>query len=163
MRVALTVLLLLLLMVLLSSLSALSPIKLFKPDLCVPIIIFSCTFVDPAISFFLSIASGLLEEALSSAPSGSMLFTKISLFLAILFVQKRIYVATQEGFLLLSALSPSFQVMLFFLLSAISLGETKNLSHFLFCLIPDTAATALVSYLLLPLLKRLLSARTVGI
>jgi len=157
-KVALIAVLLFLAMLVLSSLSALLPLGLVKPDLSAPIIVFSCTFWDPTASFLLSVVSGLLEESLSCSPPGSMVFVKVSLFLALLFLRRRVYVATQGAFLLLCTLSPAFQLLLLMLLSLAALGEVKGLAHSLLCLLADTTSTTLFSYLFFPFLNRLLQA-----
>ena len=76
------------LMVLESSVLSLLPMDFFKPDFGVPLVIYATLFLGAPAGLLTAVVLGLVQEVLSNAPAGSILFTKLSIFIIAGFLKK---------------------------------------------------------------------------
>jgi rod shape-determining protein MreD len=63
------------------------PIDFFKPDLGIPFIIYTTFFLGPQAGLVTAVFIGLMQEIVSSSPGGSLLFTKVSIFVISVFMR----------------------------------------------------------------------------
>lgn len=128
-----------------SSALSLLPIEFFKPDLGIPLIIYTTLFLGPPAGLIASLVLGLVQEILSNAPAGSILFTKLSIFLIASFLKSKIYIDSKYSF---SSICSGFVILesfLFLVLSLLSKGETSNIVNVTFYTIPNAIFTGFFS------------------
>jgi rod shape-determining protein MreD len=128
-----------------SSLFSFLPLEFTKPDLGVPFIIYATFFLSPAEGLVAAVVFGFSQELLSSAPSGSMLFTNVGLLLSCVFLRSRLYIESRYTFSLVCAASVLFESMIFLALAVLSKGETKNIVNVAVYSAPDAIVTGFLS------------------
>jgi hypothetical protein len=136
-----------------SSLLSFFPVDFFKPDLGMPFIIYTTFFLGPIPGFITSLFISLFQEILSNAPHGSIIFTKLSLFLMAIFLKKNIYIDSKYSFSYICGGSTVIESFLFLALSILSKGETSNIVNVIFYTIPNAIFTGFVSIFIFSLIE----------
>jgi len=129
------------------------PFEFFKPDLGLPLILYVSFFLEPQVGLIVSIFIGLTQEVFSSAPHGSIFFTKLSLFLIALFLKNKVYVDTKYSFSYYCGIFVIIESFLFIALSLVARGDTKNMLNVLFYTLPNAVFTGFLSLFVLPLVS----------
>ncbi len=155
MRVFLYIIICLVCMVFESSISSRMPIDVFKPDFAVPLIIYVTFFMGPGYGIIAALCTGAAGEVLSSAPTGSILFMHMSIFLIMAFMKKQLYLDSKYSFAAVCGGAVIIQSFLFLALSVLGKGETGNLFNILFYAIPNAIFTGFVSIFIYSLLERM--------
>jgi rod shape-determining protein MreD len=128
-----------------SSVLSLLPIEFFKPDLGMPLIIYTTFFLGPPAGLITSVILGLAQEILSNSPGGSILFTKLSIFLIASFLKSKLYVDSKYSFACICSGFVILESFLFLALSLLSKGETSNIVNVMFYTIPNAIFTGFLS------------------
>lgn len=128
-----------------SSLSSHTSLDLFKPDFGIPLIIYATFFMGPRAGFITTLSLGFIQEGLSSAPTGSIMFVKISLFLITALMKKQLYIDSKYSFAMTCSVAVLLESFLFLSLSLLARGETGNMYNIIFYAIPNTIFTGFVS------------------
>jgi cell shape-determining protein MreD len=128
-----------------SSASSHISMDLFKPDFAVPLIIYVILFVGPGAGLIVSLSVGFIQEGLSSAPNGSIMFVMISLFLITTFMKGKLYIDSKYSFAFLCSAAVILESFLFLILSLLGKGEATNVYNILFYAIPNAVFTGFVS------------------
>ena len=155
MRVLIYIIIGLICMLFESSLSSHISLDLFKPDFGIPLIIYVTFFMGPRAGFITTICLGFIQEGLSSAPTGSIMFVKISLFLITTFMKKQLYIDSKYSFALTCSAAVLLESFLFLSLSLLARGETNNMYNILFYAIPNAIFTGFVSIFIYSLIEYL--------
>ena len=158
MRVFVYIIICLLCMILESSISSRLPIDVFKPDFAIPLIIYVAFFLGSGYGFLATLCAGLAGEMLSNAPTGSILFLNMSIFLLTSFMKKQLYVDTKYSFAAVCGGAVIIQSFLFLMLSILGRGDTKNIINIAFYAIPNAIFTGFISILMYELLEYLNTA-----
>jgi cell shape-determining protein MreD len=116
-------------------------IEFVKPDLGLPLIVYATLYMSPLAGFISAVVVGLFQEILSSAPNGSILFTKTSLFLIIAFLQNHLYMESRFSFAGICAGFVVVESLAFLILSLLSRGEATNAFNVFFYLFPNMVFT----------------------
>jgi len=140
-----------------SSLLSLFPIEFFKPDLGIPLIIYTTLFLGPQSGLFTALVIGLFQEVLSNSPNGSMIFTEVSIFLLATFLKSKLYIDSKYSFSYICSGFVLVKSFLFLTLSLLSKGETRNLINVAFYTIPNAVFTGFVSIFIFYLMEHLSS------
>ena len=137
--------------------SALSflPIDFFKPDFGIPLIIYTTLFLGPPAGLLTALLLGLVQEMLSSAPAGSILFTKLSIFLIATFLKNKLYVESKITFSYICGGFVILESFIFLALSLLSKGETANIVNVMFYTIPNAIFTGFLSIFVFSLINYL--------
>ncbi len=128
-----------------SSVSSHISMDLSKPDFAVPLIIYVILFVGPGAGLIVSLSVGFIQEGLSSAPDGSIMFVMISLFLITTFMKRKLYIDSKYSFAFLCSAAVILESFLFLILSLLGKGEATNVYGILFYAIPNAVFTGFVS------------------
>jgi len=136
-----------------SSLLSFFPVEFFKPDLGMPFIIYTTFFLGPMPGLITCLFISLFQEILSNAPHGSIIFTKLSLFLMATFLKKNIYIDSKYSFSYICGGSTVIESFLFLALSILSKGETSNIMNVIFYTIPNAIFTGFVSIFIFSLIE----------
>lgn len=146
-------------MLLESSLSSHIPLDILKPDFGIPLIIYITFFMGPRAGFAATLCVGFMQEGLSSAPTGSIMFVKISIFLITTFMKKQLYIDSKYSFALTCAAAVLLESFLFLMLSILARGEAAgNTYNIFFYVIPNAIFTGFVSILIYSLIEYLNAA-----
>lgn len=138
-----------------SSVLSFMPVEFLKPDIGTPFIIYTVLSLSPGAAFLTSVVIGLAQEVLSNSPNGSMMFTKISIFLLTLFFKKKLYIDSKYSFSYICAGTVVFESFLYLLLSALSRGETRNIENVLFYMVPNAFFTGFLSIFIFSLIEHI--------
>jgi rod shape-determining protein MreD len=133
------------LMILESSVLSFLPLDFFKPDFGVPLIIYTTLFLGPLAGLLSAIVLGLIQEVLSNAPAGSVLFTKLSIFIICTFLRNKLYIDSKYSFSYVCSGFVVLESFLFLTLSLLSKGETGNILNVMFYTIPNAIFTGFLS------------------
>lgn len=133
------------LMMIESSLISFFPIEFFKPDIGIPLIIYITLFLGPQPGLISSLLIGLFQEVLSNSPNGSMVFTKISIFLLTTFLKSKLYIDSKYSFSYICSVFVVVESFLFLALSVLSKGETGNFMNVMFYTIPNAIFTGFIA------------------
>ena len=132
-------------MLLESSWSSHISLDLFKPDFAIPLIFYVTFFMGPRAGFITTICLGFIQEGLSSAPTGSIMFLKISIFLITTFMKKQLYIDSKYSFSLTCGAAALLESFLFLSLSLLARGETSNMYNIFFYAVPNAIFTSFIS------------------
>lgn len=124
------------------------PINFFKPDLGIPFVIYTAFFLDPQAGLITSILIGLMQESVSSSPSGSLLFTKVSIFLISIFMRNKVYIDSKYSFSFVCSGAVIVESFLFLALSFLTRGESRDTFNVAFYSIPNAIFTGFLSMFL---------------
>lgn len=142
----------LILTVLESSLLYSLPIEFFKPDLGIPFIVYTSFFLGPQEGLVTAVFVGILQELLSAAPAGAMVFTKVSIFLLCIFMKKKIYIDSRYTFAFGCSGAVLVESSLFLALSFLTKGEANDFGNIVFYSIPNAIFTGFVSLFIFSLI-----------
>jgi len=129
------------------------PLDILKPDLGIPLVIFTAFFLSPQIGLGTALITGVIQEIFSNAPHGAMVFMKISLFLIALFLKNKVYIESKYSFSLICSGSVIIESFLFILLSYLARGETGNVINILLYTIPNAIFTGFFSIFMYTLIN----------
>jgi len=138
-----------------SSLFSLFSVEISKPDLSVPFVIYAVYFLSPFEGLVVAVVFSLAQEIFSVSPAGSILFSKVSLFLCCMFLKSRLYIESRYIFSLVCAAAVLLQAFVFLALSATAKGETKDIVNVLVQVIPNAILTGFISLFLYSLFEQL--------
>jgi hypothetical protein len=130
------------LMMIESSVLSLVSLEFLKPDLAMPLVIYTTLFVGPQAGLALAVLLSLVQEILSNSPHGSILFTKVSVFIICTFLRSNLFIDSRYSF---GAICGGFIILesfLYLALSLLSRGETKDILNVLFYVPPNAIVTA---------------------
>jgi rod shape-determining protein MreD len=128
-----------------SALFSFFPIEFAKPDLAVPFIIYATFFIGPLEGLIASVLFGFSQELLSAGPAGSILFTKVAVFIASAFLRRRLYIESQYTFSLLSTGFVIFESIVFLALGIVAKGELRNVFNVSFYTLPVAVFTGMLA------------------
>lgn len=128
------------------------PIDFFKPDLGIPFIIYTTFFLGPQAGIVTSIFIGLMQEIVSTAPSGSLVFTKVSIFIISVFMKNKIYIDSKYSFSFVCSGAVVVESFLFLALTFLARGESLDAFNVAFYSIPNAIFTGFLSLFLFSLI-----------
>lgn len=155
MKIFLYIIVCLVLMLFESSISSHVPIDLFKPDFAIPLIIYVTFFMGPGPGIIVTLCVSFFQEGLSNAPTGSIMFVKISIFLITAFMKKQLYIDSKYSFAAVCSAAVILESFLLLILFILGKGEVGNIRGVLFYTIPNAIFTGLMSVLIYSLLEYL--------
>jgi rod shape-determining protein MreD len=141
-----------------SSVSSRISMDLFKPDFAIPLIIYVTFFMGPRAGLIAVLCAGLIQEGLSNAPTGSIMFVKISIFLITAFMKKQLYIDSKYSFAFVCSAATILESFLFLMLSVLGKGEAGNVYNILYYAVPNAIFTGFVSLFIYSLLEYLNTA-----
>jgi rod shape-determining protein MreD len=141
-----------------ASVSSRISMDLFKPDFAIPLIIYVTFFMGPRAGLVAVLCAGLMQEGLSNAPSGSIMFVKISIFLITAFMKKQLYIDSKYSFAFVCSAATILESFLFLVLSVLGKGEAGNVYNILYYTVPNAIFTGFVSLFIFSLLEYLNTA-----
>jgi rod shape-determining protein MreD len=128
------------------------PIDFFKPDLGIPFVIYSTFFLGPLAGLITSVFIGLMQEIVSSSPSGSLLFTKVAIFIISVFMRNKIFIDSKYSFSFVCSGAVLVESFLFLALTFLARGESRDAFNVAFYSIPNAIFTGFLSLLLFSLI-----------
>ena len=140
-------------MILESAILLFFPVEFFKPDLGIPFIIYIALFLGPEAGLPAALIIGLFQEVLSNAPPGSVIFTKISIFLVITFLKGKLYIDSKYSFSYICGGAVVVESFIFIVLSLLSVGEFKNVMNVLFYIIPNAIFTGFTAIFIFSMIE----------
>ena len=155
MRLSIYILIGLTLIVVESSALSFLPIDFFKPDFAIPLIIYTTLFLGPPAGLVTALLLGLAQEILSSAPAGSILFTKLSIFVIFTFLKNKLYIDSKISFACICGGVVVLESFLFLALSLLSKGDTASIINVMFYTIPNAIFTGFLSLFVFSLITYL--------
>jgi rod shape-determining protein MreD len=138
-----------------ASISSRISMDLFKPDFVIPLIIYVTFFMGPRAGLFAALCAGFVQEGLSNAPTGSIMFVKISIFLMTAFMKKQLYIDSKYSFAAVCSGAVIVESFLFLILSVLGKGEAGNVYNILYYAVPNAVFTGFVSLFIYSLLEYL--------
>jgi rod shape-determining protein MreD len=135
----------LLLLLVESSLLSFIPLEIFKPDLGIPLIIYTSLFLGPQAGIIVTLFIGFMQEGLSAAPHGSILFVNIAVFLITIFLKRKLYIDSKYSFAFVCSGFVVLESFLFITLSLLARGEAGNALNILFYTIPNAVFTGFIA------------------
>lgn len=145
MKIFVYIIVCLVLMLFESSISSRIPIDLFKPDFAIPLIIYVTFFMGPRAGIIVTLCASFFQEELSNAPTGSIVFVKISIFLITAFMKKQLYIDSKYSFAAVCSAAVILELFLVLMLSILGKGEVSNMYGVLFYTVPNAIFTGFVS------------------
>lgn len=128
------------------------PIDFFKPDLGIPFIIYTTFFLGPHAGLITSVFIGLMQEIVSSSPSGSLLFTKVAIFIISVFMRNKIFIDSKYSFSFVCSGAVLVESFLFLALTFLTRGESRDAFNVAFYSIPNAIFTGFLSLFLFSLI-----------
>ncbi|MDD3845178.1 MAG: rod shape-determining protein MreD [Syntrophorhabdaceae bacterium] len=144
-----------LLLVLETVISPYISLDVLRPELGMPIVLYITFFLGPRSGLVAAIVIGLVEESLSGAPNGSLLFVSVFIYLIAVAMRRKFFVESKYSFAYLSSASVLMQSFLFLALSFFARGETRGALNILFYTVPNAIVTGFVSILLFSFIEYL--------
>ena len=138
-----------------ASVSSRISMDLFKPDFAIPLIIYVTFFMGPRTGLVAALCAGFIQEGLSNAPTGSIMFVQISIFLITAFMKKQLYIDSKYSFAAVCSGAVIVESFLFLTLSVLGKGEAGNVYNILYYAIPNAIFTGFVSLFIYSLLEYL--------
>jgi len=145
-------------MLLESSISSRIPMDVFKPDFAIPLIIYVTFFMGPGAGLIAVLCTGFIQEGLSNAPAGSIMFVMISIYLITAFMKKQLYIDSKYSFAAVCGGAIILESFLFLMLSVLGKGEVGNVYNILYYAVPNAIFTGFVSLFIYSLLEYLNAA-----
>ncbi len=136
-----------------SSLLYSLPIEFFKPDLGIPFIVYTSFFLGPREGLITAVFVGIMQELLSAAPAGAMIFTKVSIFLLCVFMKRKIYIDSRYSFAFGCSGAVLVDSFLFLSLSLLTKGQSNDFGNVVFYAIPNAIFTGFVSLFIFSLIE----------
>ena len=128
------------------------PIDFFKPDLGIPFIIYTTFFLGPQAVLITSVFIGLIQEMVSTSPGGSLLFTKVSIFVISVFMRNKIYIDSKYSFSFLCSGAVLVESFMFLALAFLARGESRDAFNVAFYSIPNALFTGFLSLFIFSLI-----------
>jgi cell shape-determining protein MreD len=128
-----------------SSLSSHVSMELFKPDFGIPLVIYITFFLGPYAGLVAVLCVGFIQEGLSVAPHGSIMFVVTCIFLITTFMKNKLYIDSKYSFAAVCSAAIVFESLLFITFSLLARGEAGNAFNILFYTIPNAVFTGFVS------------------
>lgn len=128
------------------------PIDFFKPDLGIPFVIYTTFFLGPQAGLITSVFIGLMQEIVSTSPSGSLLFTKVSIFVISVFMRNKLFIDSKYSFSFACSGAVLVESFLFLVITFLARGESRDAFNIAFYSIPNAIFTGFVSLLLFSLI-----------
>lgn len=129
------------------------PADFFKPDVGIPFIIYVTLFLGPEKGFIATLIIALFQEILSNSPPGSMIFTKVFIFLLVTFLKGKLFIDSKYSFSYICGGSVVVESFLFLILSLISKGEVKNVMNVLFYIVPNAIFTGFIAIFIFSMIE----------
>ena len=129
------------------------PIDFFKPDLGIPFVIYTTFFLGPQAGLVTAIFIGLMQEIVSSSPGGSLLFTKVSIFVISVFMRNKIFIDSKYSFSFACSGAVLVESFLFLALTFLARGESRDAFNVAFYSIPNAIFTGFLSLFLFSLIE----------
>jgi len=145
----------LILMLLETAVSPHVSLDVLKPDLGMPIILYATFFLGARSGLIATLCIGLVEEGLSGAPGGSLLFVNISVFLIAAAMRKKFFIDSKYSFAYVCSGAVIVESLLFLVLSILARGESRGAFNILFYALPNAIVTGFVSILLFSFIEYL--------
>jgi len=124
------------------------PIDFFNPDVGIPFVIYTTFFLGPQAGLMTSVFIGVMQEIVSTSPSGSLLFTKVSIFIISVFMRNKIYIDSKYSFSFVCTGAVLVESFLFLALSFLTRGESRDVFNVAFYSIPNAIFTGFLSLFL---------------
>jgi rod shape-determining protein MreD len=124
------------------------PIDFFKPDLGIPFIIYTTFFLSPLAGLITSVFIGLMQEIVSNSPDGSLLFTKVSIFVISVFMRNKIYIDSKYSFSFVCSGAVLVESFLYLALTFLARGESRDAFNVAFYSVPNAIFTGFLSLIL---------------
>jgi len=128
-----------------SSLLSFIPAEFLKPDVTIPFIIYITFFTTPHAGLITSIVMGIIQEVLSTSPNGSIIFSKVLIFLLALFFKNKLYIDSRYSFSYICAGAVVCESIIYILLSWLAKGETKHIENVIFFMLPNAVFTGFIA------------------
>jgi hypothetical protein len=138
-----------------SALLTFFPFEFFKPDLGLPLVLYGALFMEPRSGLIVTIFVALSQEVLTAAPHGTIVFTKIALFLVTLFLKRKLFIDSKYMFAFFSSLFAIVESLLYLILTVFAKGDPSNLLNVFFYTLPNAIFTGFTSIFILFLIERL--------
>ncbi|HOJ43023.1 MAG TPA: rod shape-determining protein MreD [Syntrophorhabdaceae bacterium] len=136
-----------------SSLLSFIPLEFLKPDVTIPFIVYITFFLKPQAGLITSVIMGIIQEILSTSPNGSMIFSKVLIFLLALFFKNKLYIDSKYSFSYICAGAVVCESLIYILLSWLAKGESKYMENVLFFIFPNAVFTGFVSIFIFSFVK----------
>ena len=139
-----------------SSLFSFFPMEFFKPDLGLPLVIYGALFFEPLVGLSYAVVIGVTQEVFSSAPHGTILFTKVTVFLlSTLFLKRELSINSRHGFAIICSIFVVIESVVYLMLLYFGKGSSANLINVAFYLVPNAVFTGFASMYMLSLIDLL--------
>jgi hypothetical protein len=138
-----------------SALLTFFPFEFFKPDLGLPFVLYAALFMEPRSGLVVTIFIALSQEILTAAPHGTIVFTKIALFLIAIFLKTKLFIDSKYRFAFFSGLFALVESALYLVLTVFARGDPSNLLTVFFYILPNAVFTGFTSIFILFLVERL--------
>ncbi len=138
-----------------SALLAFFPFEFFKPDLGLPLVLYGALYMEPRSGIIVTIFVALSQEILTAAPNGTIVFTKLVLFLATIFLKRKLFIESKYMFAFFSGLYALVESLLYLMLAVVTKGDLSNLLNVFFYTLPNAVFTGFTSIFILHLIERL--------
>lgn len=130
-------------------------LDVLKPDIGMPIILYTTFFLGARSGIVATLCVGLFSEGLSGAPDGSLLFTDLSIFLIASAMRSKFFIDSRYSFAYVCSGAVIVQSLLFIVLSFLARGEARGAFNILFYALPNAIVTGFVSILLFSFIEYL--------
>jgi hypothetical protein len=131
------------------------PFEFFKPDLGLPLVLYGALFMEPAAGITVTLLVALSQEVLTAAPHGTIVFTKLALFLVTVFLKRKLFIESKYMFAFFSGLFALVESLLYLLLTVVGRGDLSNLLNVFFYTLPNAVFTGFTSIFILFLIERM--------
>lgn len=128
-----------------SSLLSFVPAEFLKPDVAIPLIIYTAFFLPPQTGLIVSVIMGIIQEILSTSPPGSLMFSKVLIFLLALFFKNKLYIDSKYSFSYICAGAVLCESLIYIFLSWLAKGESKHIFNVLFFMLPNAVFTGFLA------------------
>jgi rod shape-determining protein MreD len=135
-----------------SSMLSFVSMEFLKPDLAMPLVLYATLFVGPQAGLFTAVVMGLMQEILSNAPHGSILFTKVSVFIIAAFLKNKLYIDSNYSFALVCGGFVVVESFIFLVLSLLARAETRDIMNVAVYVVPNAVFTGFFSIFIFSLI-----------
>lgn len=138
-----------LLSILESALLSFFPMEFMKPDLGLPFVLYAAIFLSPAEALLTALLIGISQEVLSNAPHGTIVFSKVAVFLVAIFLRRKLYIDSRYSFAYSCIIFMIFESALAVIMAFFARGDTSNILNILVYLAPNALFTGFASVIIL--------------
>jgi hypothetical protein len=129
------------------------PIEFFKPDLGMPLILYSALFLEPSTGLLVTLFVSISQEVFSSAPHGTILFTKFAIFLGTVLLKRQAVIESRYIFAGICAALVAAESVLYLFLSILARGDTNNILNVAYYTIPNAVLTGFFAITIMALVE----------